>query len=120
VLALGADRQADADLAGALGDRDQHDVMMPMPPTRSEIAAAEPRRIDNGLRHLGGRGGDLLLRAQGEVGLLPGDDAVPLAQQGVDLGLRLGHQRGGPRGDQHLADAAAAPGAASSPWCTER
>ena len=64
--------------------------MIPIPPTRSEIdAIARRAAADSVLGGLVGRLRDLLLRADHEVRVLARRDPVPLAQERLDLRLRL-------------------------------
>jgi hypothetical protein len=88
IAAVRADGEADADLAGALGDGDEHDV-------HDADAADDERNASDGAEQdghgLGGGGGGLgefLLVADGEVGLLA---VAALLQEVGDILLDPGH-----------------------------
>jgi hypothetical protein len=117
VAAARADGHAQPDLAGALGDRDQHDV--------HDADAADDQRDrgdarEQGREHAGDRahqGLELAHVADVEVVVLAGQDVPTLAQERLDLLLGLVGARLRDRGDHHHADAVVAGDAARRRSC---
>ena len=103
-----ADRLADADLAGPLADRDQHDVHDP-------DAADDQRDRGDPAEQQRQRGGDRRRRLEQlglvedvEVGGVGGRQLVPVTEQRGDLGARRGHPVGVGDGDADRPDGVAA------------
>ena len=115
-----ADGEADADLAGALGDADEHDV-------HDADAADEQRNAGDGAEQHGhdfgglrGDFGDFLLGADEEVVFLAVGDAVTLAKEIHDFLLDDRHEVGARGLDEETAEGSLRRRGASWRWCKER
>ena len=85
VAGLRADGDADADLAGAFGHAHQHDVHDADAADKKRNAGHRPQQQGDDLGNGIHRVGDFLLVENVEIVVLPGGQAMALAQQAGDL-----------------------------------
>ncbi len=85
IAAPGAHGHADADLPGPLGHRNQHDVHDPDPAHQEGNGGDGPQENGHDPGRFLGRGKGLRKVADGEIIILVGSNAVPLAEELGDL-----------------------------------
>lgn len=85
IAVLGAEGEAEADLAGAFGDAEEEDVHDADAADEHGDGGDGGEQAGHGAGGAGGGGGDLLLGLHGEVVGLIGVEAVALAEEGGDL-----------------------------------